>query len=381
MKNTLKLAVFVAALLITPACSSAGGGKDGGGDVIAGASKQRSTPDPATEQTARTEPDAAIGDRVKAGNLLFRIFGVRPKDRIYALSRPGADPATRGDISSEYVAVDYVVKNVSGSPLTTGAKATLVDDRGTRHKLDDSIEPPSGGTDGMELGTGQTRASTMFFEVPNGTVPETLLIEARRGKARIDLLARNTKKVPPDDYLRVYHLYLNERAYEEAYEMFNPAYVQGITLGEWLDFWEPLWAKQYVSLDRLTPLYEGSTRATFQVTRTFYDRHGDIAADPEIDPFATQEMVKSEGQWTLLMGEDLVSDIIAVIGPDETPNPETTVPETTQPETTTPESTRQVQDYDCTDFQSQEEAQLYLAPGDPYGLDEDNNGLACEGLP
>ena len=40
-----------------------------------------------------------------------------------------------------------------------------------------------------------------------------------------------------------------------------------------------------------------------------------------------------------------------------------------------------LRDYDCTDFQSQEEAQLYLAPGDPYGLDEDNNGLACEDLP
>ena len=381
MKNTLMLAVFVAALLIAPACSSAGEGE--GGDVIAGASKQR-TPDPATERIAQTEPDGAIGDRVEAGNLLFRIFEVRSKDRVYALSKPGADPVTREDISSEYVAIDYLVKNKSGSPLTTGAKATLLDDRGNPHKQDDSIEPPSGGTNGMELGTGETQASTMFFEVPNGIVPETLVIKTRRGKVRIDLLTRNTEKVPPQGYLRVYHLYLNERAYEEAYEMFDPASVQGITLGEWLDFWEPLWGKQYVSLDGLTPLYERSTRAAFRVTRTFYDRDGDIAADPEIDPSSTQEMVKSDGQWKLLMGDDLVSDVIAVIGPDETPAPETTAPETTQPETTAPESTSPVapvRDYDCTDFQSQEEAQLYLAPGDPYGLDEDDNGLACETLP
>ena len=125
------------------------------------------------------------------------------------------------------------------------------------------------------------------------------------------------------------------------------------------------------------------------MTRTLYDRDGDIAADPELDPSATQEMTRADGQWKLLMGDDLASDVIAVIGPDEPPIPETTdhettSPETTSPESTTPESTSSVAPvdaYDCTDFQTQQEAQLYLAPGDPYGLDEDGNGLACEDLP
>ena len=238
----------------------------------------------------------------------------------------------------------------------------------------------------MELGTGQTKASTMFFEVPNGIVPETLVIKTRRGKARIDLFERNTDNVPPDDYLRAYHLYLNEQAYEEAYEMFDPSSVQDITLGEWLSFWEPRWGKQYVTLDDLTPLYTSPTRATFQITRTFYDREGDIASDPEIDTSATQEMVKNDGEWKLVMGDDLAFDIIAVIGPDEPPVPEATSQETTSQETTSrestaPESTSSLDTYDCADFQTQEEAQLYLAPGDPYGLDPDDNGLACESLP
>jgi excalibur calcium-binding domain-containing protein len=38
-------------------------------------------------------------------------------------------------------------------------------------------------------------------------------------------------------------------------------------------------------------------------------------------------------------------------------------------------------DYDCEDFASQEEAQEYLLPGDPYGLDGDSDGVACEDLP
>lgn len=38
-------------------------------------------------------------------------------------------------------------------------------------------------------------------------------------------------------------------------------------------------------------------------------------------------------------------------------------------------------DYDCSDFATQGEAQQYLLPGDPYGLDADNDGIACESLP
>jgi Excalibur calcium-binding domain len=37
-------------------------------------------------------------------------------------------------------------------------------------------------------------------------------------------------------------------------------------------------------------------------------------------------------------------------------------------------------DYDCSDFSSQREAQKYLLPGDPYDLDRDGDGKACESL-
>ena len=93
-------------------------------------------------------------------------------------------------------------------------------------------------------------------------------------------------------------------------------------------------------------------------------------------------------QWADKLEDENYTHIARdVIGPDEPPIPEipepdrpqTTVPETTQPETTS--STEPTDDYACTDFETQEEAQLYLAPGDPYGLDEDGNGLACETLP
>lgn len=38
-------------------------------------------------------------------------------------------------------------------------------------------------------------------------------------------------------------------------------------------------------------------------------------------------------------------------------------------------------DLDCADFSSQAEAQESLLPGDPYGLDGDNDGIACEDNP
>jgi endonuclease YncB( thermonuclease family) len=45
-----------------------------------------------------------------------------------------------------------------------------------------------------------------------------------------------------------------------------------------------------------------------------------------------------------------------------------------------PPSSRAI-DYDCSDFSNQAEAQRYLLPGDPYNLDGDHDGVACESLP
>jgi hypothetical protein len=38
-------------------------------------------------------------------------------------------------------------------------------------------------------------------------------------------------------------------------------------------------------------------------------------------------------------------------------------------------------DYDCADFATQAEAEEYLLPGDPYNLDGDDDGIACEDNP
>ena len=37
-------------------------------------------------------------------------------------------------------------------------------------------------------------------------------------------------------------------------------------------------------------------------------------------------------------------------------------------------------DYDCSNFSTQAEAEQYLLPGDPYHLDGDGDGVACESL-
>jgi hypothetical protein len=235
--------------------------------------------------------------------------------------------------------VDYVARNTSGSPLTTRAWATLVDDQGNAYGQG-PIEPPAGGLDGMDLGTGQKRASTMFFQVPNGISPERLEVRTPREVVRIDLLKTHPEDIPPEDYLHVYHTYFNEKASEEAYEMLDPASVQNITLGEWLSFYEPLWGERYVSLDNLRRISLNDNRATFAMERTFYDADGDPVPDPEVDASVVQEMIMAGGEWKLVMREDLVSDISAVIGPDETPTPEATTPEATTPETTALEFTQ-----------------------------------------
>src|SRR4051794_10577165 len=47
----------------------------------------------------------------------------------------------------------------------------------------------------------------------------------------------------------------------------------------------------------------------------------------------------------------------------------------------TPASSAHRRDYDCADFATQAEAEEYLLPGDPYNLDADGGGIACEDNP
>jgi len=339
VRGYLTVLGILATLLLGFACSPGEGGRarDGGGeerDSVIKASGQEAAGTDAREQ----EPDGGLGEAVRVGGISLRVFDVRSRDRIYSVSRPGAKPETKGGGFGEFVAVDYVARNVSGSPLTTEGRATLVDDQGNAYGQA-GIEPPAGGVDGMELGTGRKRASTMFFQVPNGISPERLEVRTPRDVARIDLLDTHREEIPPEDYLHVYHAYFNEKAAEEAYEMLDPTTVQNITLGEWLTFYEPLWGERYLNLDNLRRVSVVGDRATFAMDRTFYDEDGDPVPDPEVDASVVQEMVRTAGEWKLVMREDLISDIIAVIGPDETPEPEATTPETTVPEFTQPEET------------------------------------------
>jgi hypothetical protein len=243
----------------------------------------------------------------------------------------------------------------------------------------------------MVLEAGQKRASTLFFDVPNGTTPERLGLLVSGEGAKVDLLSDRRDRVPPDDYLRVYHQYFAQKAYEEAYEMYDPATTQDITQGDWLTFYEPLWGSRFIGLDSLTRVFVVGDEASFEMDRTFYDRNGDPVADPALNAPVLQDMVRVDGAWRLVMGQDLISAIAAEVPrfapPSETEttapdDPEADAPEATAPEATVLETTASpAGDYSCADFRTQEEAQTYLTPGDPYVLDPDGDGLVCEELP
>jgi hypothetical protein len=338
-KRYFILAGLMVTLLLGVGCSSGDG--DGRANREEGEGERDSiikTVKPVDTAAEAKEANGGLGEAVEVGGVSLRVIDVRSRDRIYAIAHPGAEPVTKGGGFGEFVAVDYVARNVSGSPLTTHARATLVDEQGDGYGQA-GIEPPAGGLDDMKLGTGQRWSSTMFFQVPNGISPERLEVRTRRDVVRIDLLETHPEGIPPEDYLRVYHLYFNEKASEEAYEMFDPASVENITLGEWMSFYEPLWGKRYVSLDNLRRLSLNGDRATFALERTFYDGDGNAVPDPEVGASVVQEMVKTGEEWKLVMGEDLISDIIAVIGPDKTPPPKATTPEKTPPKFTQPEET------------------------------------------
>lgn len=424
----LVLAGLLALLVAAPACSGQpekAAGEDAQGQVQnQPKGGQAREADPLERLLATEGTDGGIGERVEIGAVSLRVFAIRDEDVVYFAPGPGQRVGVEDSGSGEFVAVDFVAQNDSGSKVTVRPEAILEDDSGVRHRRDGSGRTPNLVDGGMELEAGQKRASTLFFGVPNGTTPERLGLLVSGEEARIDLLSDERDRVPPEDYLRVYHLYFQQKAYEEAYEMYDPTSTQGVTLGDWLTFYEPLWDNRYLRLDSLTRVFVVSDEASFEMDRTFYARDGDPVAGPTLNAPVLQDMVKTEGAWKLVMGEDLVDDIVAEVpqftpppedpppGADdeETTAPESTVteavpeavpeaepettaseptaPELTAPEVTAPETTAgrattasPAGDYACSDFRTQEEAQLYLAPGDPYVLDPDGNGRACETLP
>jgi micrococcal nuclease len=93
---------------------------------------------------------------------------------------------------------------------------------------------------------------------------------------------------------------------------------------------------------------------------------------------AQEEAQEAEiGIWGLSYSEQhQLADLDNGIGGEECVEEEATQEE--QPTPPTPSSSDL---YDCGDFATQVEAQQQMLPGDPYGLDEDNDGIACESLP
>ena len=351
----MALAGLLALLVMAPACSGQTETEedDRGQARNRPAAGQSREADPLKSLLETEETDGAIGERVEVGDVSLRVFAVRGEDVVYSAPGPGQRVGVEDSESGEFVAVDFVAQNDSGSRLTVRPEVILEDDSGSTHRRDGSVRAPNLVDGGMELAAGQKRASTLFFSVPNGTAPERLGLLVSGNEARIDLLSDERERVPPDDYLRVYHLYFAQKAYEEAYEMYDPATTQDITQGDWLSFYEPLWGSRFIGLDSLSRVFVADDEASFEMDRTFYGRDGEPVADPTLNAPVLQDMNRVDNAWKLVMGEDLISEIAAEVpefdppaDPEEpetttseTTTSETTAPETTAPETTAPETT------------------------------------------
>lgn len=277
--------------------------------------KEQSTSKPSPEPTEQSaEQAASLGEAVELDGLSIRLFDVRSEDTAYYVSGPGGPAESRESLSGEYVAVDYVAENNSDAPIPLSPEASLEDSQGETYPQDTSIEVRSGG-ENAKLDPGQKLASTMFFEVSGGTAPERLSLEAAGTETQIDLTSAERSKIPPEDYLHVYHAYFNQRAYEEIYEMLDPSTTQGITLGDWLTYFEPVWGEWYVSLDGLDTISSNSDEASYLINRTFY------VADGTTTPSSvSQDMFKDGDGWKLALREDQVNDILAAqsAAPEET---------------------------------------------------------------
>jgi hypothetical protein len=62
-------------------------------------------------------------------------------------------------------------------------------------------------------------------------------------------------------------------------------------------------------------LSSGTEEATYFMERTFYRADGSQIPDEEVNADVTQEMVRDDEEWKLVMRRDLVEDILSAEGP------------------------------------------------------------------
>lgn len=338
-----------------------------------------------TRQT--TKPSASVGEAVDVGDFSIRVFDVRAETTVYFISDRAASPEIR-EGSGEYVAVDYVAENNSDSPAALETEAVIEDSQGSSYPLDETIDVRSGGeTAAAELSPDEKRAATMFFEVPGGTTPTQLNVENSGEQVQIDLTNNSRSDIPSEDYLYVYHAYFNQRAYEEIYEMLDPATTQGITLGGWLTYFESVWGQWYLSLETLTPISSTPDQASYQMDRTFYGADDSITTNSVV-----QEMFKDGDEWKLILRDDQANDILA----SQSPAPDETTSEVTTETTSAADAQYEPDPDPDPDPDRRRRRSLPSAPSPPSGDidcstarsnipvppgsdgDADGDGVACE---
>jgi hypothetical protein len=150
-----------------------------------------------------------------------------------------------------------VAENTSSETVTARPEATLEDSEGNTYETDDTIEPPADDPDGAEIPPGEMVASAMYFEVPGDASPEPLeLSDDGEERARIDLTREERGEIPPSDYLQIYTLWFNERAYEEIYGLYDENSTGGVRL----------WSEWYLGLDSISSVSEDGERAVLPAT-------------------------------------------------------------------------------------------------------------------
>jgi hypothetical protein len=161
-----------------------------------------------------------------------------------------------------------VAENTSSETVTARPEATLEDSEGNTYETDDTIEPPADDPDGAEIPPGEMVASAaMYFEVPGDASPGPLeLSDDGEERARIDLTREERGEIPPSDYLQIYTLRFNERAYKEIYGLYDENSTGGVSLGYWLSYFERLWSEWYLGLDSISSVSEDGERAVLPAT-------------------------------------------------------------------------------------------------------------------
>jgi hypothetical protein len=259
-------------------------------------------------------PEAVIGESLEAGSFDLRVLDYFVTDSYYYLTDPKLDEVQESlSQAGKFVVVNYSLTNTSSQTVSPTPFAQLHAANGEVFDQTPEVSPPHRIDPVLAVDDIPPRGmivSQFIFDVPSDVVPELLTITNEPTLTRsldvgaVDLTSENPQGPSPEEILALQYEYANMTAWKQAYELFAQESQARVSEQEYADFWKSRPPEAITEYSFPSVVVQGD-HATIERVYT------DATAKKSVQSKATQEAVREDDGWRIVMRDSQVKAFIS----------------------------------------------------------------------